>query len=353
MTADRPPDRPPDRQFSISVLVPVLMRRADASSLRLLRRALESVLDQAYPGAFEIIVIDDGSPLPVRDAMRESGFPRSSAIRWLRSEHNDGLVQALNVGLRQARFDLIARQDADDLWMPGKIAAQVERFRADPDLSLVATGMTVVDANGKELERPVLRDGWENLLHFAAATGFCPFPHASVLARASVFRLLGGYSHDPAWTHAEDWRLWSSWVRFFKPAVVEEALLRYRRGPGTVSSEHRERQSTASRRIHRRLAMAVDGKAHPGNIRRLADILGVSLLQCGALCYRLWRFGPAVALPAAALDPLRLILPDRDIATGGDGPAPVWEIEHLAAGFPGPGRAKRAAAGGVIASCRR
>ena len=346
-------DRTPDRQFSISVLVPVMMRRADAFSLRMLRQALESVLDQTYPGAFEIIVIDDGSPQPVRDAVRESGFPQSSAIRWLRSERNGGVVQALNVGLRQARFDLIARQDADDLWMPGKIAAQIERFRADPDLSLVATGMTIADLNGREIERHVRGDGWENILHLSAEIGWCPFPHPSVLARTSVFRLLGGYSHDPAWTHAEDWHLWSSWIRFFKPAMVEEALLRYRQAPGTVSSRHRRQQSTASRRIHRRLAMVVDGKAHPENIRKLADILGVSLMQCGALCYRLWQFGPAVTLPAAALGPLRLILPDRDIATGDDGPAPIWRIEDLAAGFPGPDRARRAAAGDVIVHCRR
>lgn len=342
-----------DRAISISVLVPVLMRRADTLSLRLLRQALESVLDQAYPGAFEIIVIDDGSPLPVQDAMYGSGFPRSSAIRWLRSERNGGVTQALNVGLEQARFDLIARQDADDLWMSGKIAAQIERFRADPDLSLVATGMTVVDVNGQEIERHVRRDGWENILHLATEIGWSPFPHASVLARTSVFRLLGGYSHDPAWTHAEDWDLWASWIRFFKPAMVEEALLHYRHVSGTVSSKYRRQQSTAGRRIRGRLATTVDWEAHPENIRKLADILGVSLLQVGALCYRLWQFGPTVKMPVAALDPLRLILPDRDIATGDDGSTPIWQVKDLIAGFSGPDRAKRAAADDVIVYCRR
>ena len=342
-----------DRPISISVLVPVLMRRVDTLSLRLLRQALESVLDQTYPGAFEVIVIDDGSPRPVQDAMHGSGFPRSSAIRWVRSEHNGGLTQALNVGLERARFDLIARQDADDLWMSGKIAAQMERFRADPDLSLVATGMTVVDMNGREMERHVRRDGWENILHLATEIGWNPFPHASVLARTSVFRLLGGYSHDPAWTHAEDMHLWASWIRFFKPAMVEEILLRYRRVSGAVSSVYRRQQSTASQCIWRRLATAVDWKTHPENIRKLADILGVSLLQGGALCYRLWQFGPAVMMPMEALDPLRLILPDRDIATGDGGPTPIWRVEDLVAGFSGPDRAKRAAADDVIVYCRR
>ena len=342
-----------DQPISISILVPVLMRRADTLSLRLLRQALESVLDQAYPSAFEIIVIDDGSPRSVQDAMHGSGFPPSSAIRWIRSEHNGGLTQALNVGLEQARFDLIARQDADDLWMSGKIAAQMERFRADPDLSLVATGMTVVDMNGLEMEQHVRRDGWENILHLATEIGWNPFPHASVLARKSVFRLLGGYSHDPTWTHAEDFNLWASWVRFFKPAMVEKVLLHYRRVPGAVSSGYQRQQATAAQRIWRCLATTVDWKAHPKNIQNLADILGVNLLQVGALCYRLWQFGPAVMMPIAALDPLRLILPDRDIVTGGDGQTSVWRVEDLVSDFSNPGHAQRAKTDDVIVYCRR
>ena len=320
--------------LSLSVVLPVFLRNADGSSVRLLRQALESVLDQTYPGAFEIIVVDDGSPVPVRDTMRGGGMPASPAVRWLRTDRNNGLVHALNIGIRAARYELIARLDADDRWLPGKIAAQMSRFTEDPDLSLVATGMTLVDAGGRELEQHLRRDGWENILQLAAERGWCPFPHGSVVALTSVYRLLGGYSYEPAYRHCEDYHLWSNWIRFFKPAMVESIFYEYRQTRCSISTVHRPQQSSATQRIHQGLAIVVDWQTHPENVRKLADVLGVNLLQCGAVCYRLWKFKPAVRMPEAAVDVLRRILPDRDISIGDAGQGPIWRVEDLIDGFP-------------------
>ncbi len=338
--------------LSFSVVLPVFMRSADGSSARLLRRALESVLDQAYPGAFEILVVDDGSPVPVQDTMRCVGkLPESSTIRWLRSDRNNGLVHALNTGLREARYELVARLDADDRWLPGKIAAQMSRFTEDPDLSLVATGMTLVDAGGRELEQHLRRDGWENILQLAAERGWCPFPHGSVVALASVYRLLGGYSYEPAHQHCEDYHLWSNWIRFFKPAMVDAILFEYRQTRGSISDVHRHQQSSSTHRIHERLTAVVDWEKHPENLSRLADILDLNLLQCGAVCYRLWKFKPMVRMPEAAVDVLRRVLPDRDITIGSAGQGPIWRVEALIDGFPDPG-GKRIAEEDVVVSCR-
>ena len=328
---------------SISVVLPVFMRSTDPASVHLLRRALESALDQTYPGAFEILVLDDGSPTPVRDTMRSAEMPESPAIRWIRTERNDGLVHALNTGIREARHELIARLDADDRWLPGKIAAQAGRFRDDPDLSLVATGMTVVDAQGRELEEHVRHDGWENVLQLAVERGWCPFPHGSVVALTSVYRLLGGYSHETAYRHCEDYHLWSIWIRFFKPAMVEALLYEYRRSRGAVSEVHRDEQMVSTKRIQRRLAAVVDWRTHPGDVRSLADLLGLSLIQCGAVCYRIWRYKPVVRMPERAVEVLRRILPDRDLYIGDDRTgAPIWPIEDLADDFPGAGTNHRA-----------
>ena len=337
--------------YSVSVILPAFIRHDDDSSIRLMRRALESVLDQAYPDAFEILVIDDGSPVPVRNTMHAAGFSELPGIRWIRSERNEGLVHALNTGLWKARYSLIARQDADDRSMPGRIAAQMDRFRADPDLTLTSVGMTIVDVDGKELEQHLRRDGWENILHLAAEVGWSPFCGPGVLALSSIFRLLGGFSHDPTWRHAEDWHLWSIWIRFFKPAQVEELLYEYNQIPSSVSHRYREQQRAASRQIHRQLKAVVDWKTHPGNVRRLADILGVSLMQCGAICYRIWRYRPTVRIPRIAVDAIRRVLPDRDIDIGHDGQSPIWQIEDLADGFPGV-RANHIPADDTVVCCR-
>ena len=318
---------------SISVLLPVFMRDAKRPSVRFLRRALESALDQTYPGEFEIVVIDDGSPSPIEDIIRNDGLTESSTIRWLRSERNNGIVHALNTGLINARYELIARLDADDRWLPGKIDQQIRLFKADGDLSLVATSMVVVDAEGKELERHVRRDGWDNILRLAAGVGWCPFPHGSVLALTSIYRLLGGYSHDPSYAHCEDYHLWSNWIRFFKPAMVEEILYEYRLSSGSISETHREQQNFATQVVSRCLA-AIEWRTIPENMRKLADLLGINLLQCGAICYRIWRFKPVVEIPEASVELLRVILPDRDISIDHDKCVPCYGFMDLALGFP-------------------
>lgn len=337
--------------LSLSVVLPVFMPSADRSAVSLLRRALESALDQTYPGAFEILVVDDGSPVPVRDAMRGAEMPESPAVRWLRSDRNNGLVHALNTGLGEARYEFIARLDADDRWLPGKIAAQMSRFTTDPDLSLVATGMTLVDAEGRELEQHLRHDGWENILQLAVERGWCPFPHGSVVARTSVYRLLGGYSHESAYRHCEDYHLWSNWIRFFKPAMVEALLFEYRQTRGGISDVHRQQQSSATLRIHERLTAAVDWKKHPENLRRLADILDLDLPQCGTVCFRMEKFGLSVRIPEAAVDALRRVLPDRDITLGYQGRGPIWRIGDLLDGVPGP-EGTRVAEDGVVVCCR-
>lgn len=336
---------------SVSIVLPVFMPSADPAAAHLLRRALQSVLDQTYSGAFEILVVDDGSRAPVRDTMRRAGMPESSAIRWLRRERNDGPVHALNTGIRQARGELIARLDADDVWLPGRMAAQTSRFADDPELSLAACGLAVgrrsagtgIAGAGEAAPGGV----WENALALAAEQGRCPFPRGGVVALTSVYHLLGGYSYGTGYRHCEDYHLWSNWLRFFKPATAAARTSGNRRAPASVPEEHRDERAAAKERIRQRLAAVVDWRTHPRDMRRLADLLGVGLLQCGAVCYRIWRYGPAVRMPEPAFDVLRGLLPDRDLrAVDGDWGAPVRRIEDLAEGFGSA--AEGAAAEGVV-----
>src|SRR5260370_19981092 len=111
--------------LDVSVVLPVFWRRSSTEAVRDLRRALDSVLHQTYPGRFEILVIDDGSTHAVADAFAGTPFAADSRIRWVRLPRNGGLVNALNVGLVSANYDFVARIDSDDSWQPGKIGNQM------------------------------------------------------------------------------------------------------------------------------------------------------------------------------------------------------------------------------------
>ncbi|NJP89674.1 glycosyltransferase family 2 protein [Nonomuraea sp. FMUSA5-5] len=98
---------------SVGVVIPT---RGDRPAL--LRQAVDAVLLQNYAGELQVVVVADGrSPHDV------SGVPRP--VRVLPNTRAPGLPGARNTGIAACDTDLIAFCDDDDVWLPGKLAAQV------------------------------------------------------------------------------------------------------------------------------------------------------------------------------------------------------------------------------------
>ncbi|MGL6140662.1 MAG: glycosyltransferase family 2 protein, partial [Planktothrix sp.] len=112
---------------------------------RYIGQAVESILNQTYP-ADEIIIIDDGS----QDNTREVLQPYSDYIRYVYQE-NQGVSVARNHGLNLARGEFIVFLDADDIFLPDKLAAQIAIFQAQPHLGLVQSGWRRVNQQGETL----------------------------------------------------------------------------------------------------------------------------------------------------------------------------------------------------------
>ncbi len=111
----------------ISCIVPVF------NGERYLCEALESIFNQAYR-PLEVIVADDGSTDGTAAVVARYGVQ----VRYV-WQANTGAPAARNLGLTAARGEFIAFLDADDLWHPEKLARQMERFQARPELDLCVT----------------------------------------------------------------------------------------------------------------------------------------------------------------------------------------------------------------------
>lgn len=95
--------------------------------------AVESVLSQEFPpGQLEILVVDDGSTDDTSERIKKYG----SRLNYL-YKPNGGQASALNYGIDRAHGEFIALLDADDLFLPGKLAAVVNAFESDPELGMV------------------------------------------------------------------------------------------------------------------------------------------------------------------------------------------------------------------------
>ena len=110
------------RQPSVSVIIPTYNRAA------LVRRAAASALAQTY-GAYEVVVVDDGST----DATLEALGPFLSRIKFLRAPENRGVSATRNLGITAARGEWLAFLDSDDLWLPDKLARQMAYLAAHPE----------------------------------------------------------------------------------------------------------------------------------------------------------------------------------------------------------------------------
>jgi glycosyltransferase involved in cell wall biosynthesis len=297
---------------AFSVLIPTFIPPQAPRRVEQLRCAITSIVEQKFDGPYEIILIDDGSPRPIAELLAGAPLGVRADIRCVRQNRGNGLVQALNRGLSEAKYDLIARLDDDDVWLPGKIDKQLRRLAADPELTILGTGMRLVFESGDPPADHVRPDGWSAILHFFCDVG-CPFPHGSILARKDVFNLLGGYPQTAAVRHCEDYALWSVWVRFFKPGTVEEVLYDHSVSSNSITSLNIDRNREISRKVSASFVDLNINDTAPAAIEALAEVLGTTILQAGVVAFRLWHYGNAARLPKAAIAPLRELMPDRAI----------------------------------------
>ncbi len=99
--------------------------------------AVDSVLAQDYPN-IEVIVVDDGSTDNSVDVLKQFG-----ARITLLQQANQGPAAARNTGMLAATGQYIAFNDSDDLWLPGKLTAQVNYLQQHPDIGLCYCGWAV------------------------------------------------------------------------------------------------------------------------------------------------------------------------------------------------------------------
>ncbi len=311
----------------VSVLLPVYFREGRVDAVEFLVRAIDSIHSQEFPSEYEILIVDDGSATAISSLTPLFGMDRLRNVRFIRLFRNYGLVHALNRGLCEARYPWVARIDADDSWCTGKIEKQFSLLTYNENITIAATGMTRMDPIGNEIDVHIRPGDWKGVLKFFVEIG-CPFPHGSVLARTDIYRLLGGYSHNPEFSHCEDFALWGIWLRFFMPAMVEESLYNYTVSEGSVTGLHAEQQLKATKAVIKTFKDLELIERLPEVLSALCSALGCSLIEAGVVAYKIWRFGPAVLLPQAALDALELLLPDRRllINAGTNSPLEIGDL---------------------------
>jgi glycosyltransferase involved in cell wall biosynthesis len=116
----------------------------------LMARAVQSVLNQAYPGPLEcVIVFDQQSP-----KMPDVKVPEDRPVRLIQNDRTPGLAGARNAGAAAATSDLLAWCDDDDEWLPDKLRRQVEAMRQTPEAAVATCGICLCVGNRRYFKSP-------------------------------------------------------------------------------------------------------------------------------------------------------------------------------------------------------
>lgn len=167
----------------------------------LLVRAIDAILEQDYPGQVDVIIVFDRAEPDPSLARNEA----ARSVRVIANSRTPGLPGARNSGLEEcADVQYVAFCDDDDVWLSGKLSAQVAHMESHPDVVLCTTGI-VIDFEGEESERPSPSTALtvESLVRDRTTEA-----HPSTfLFRRSVFDVVGPVDENIPGGYSEDYDL--------------------------------------------------------------------------------------------------------------------------------------------------
>ena len=209
----------------ISIIIPVY------NTKRYLDETIGSVLKQTYKN-WELILVDDGSTDGSVDLIKD--YCNSDVRIRLIEQANAGQGAARNNGIRQAKGELIAFLDSDDLWTPEKLAIQLEEKVKYGVAFQYAHGYLMYEDQNNKLETYDWISGeFKGLEFFNRLFVSSSVNTDTVLMEKSIFDNVGLFDTDPELRGTEDFDLWLRVARAnYKIYGSKERVAYYRIHPG-------------------------------------------------------------------------------------------------------------------------
>lgn len=216
---------------------------------RFLGEAIESVLAQTFDD-WELLLVDDGSTDGSPEIADQYVLQQPGKIRYL--DHpghaNRGISATRNLGLQSSTGEFVALLDSDDVWLPGKLAAQVAILDEHPAVAMTycrslywwswdrqAKGEDGLLPAGVPEDCVIAPPG---LLPLLVSNQAAPALPCSLMFRTAVARQVGGFEEsfpglyeDQVFTSkiAAEYPIWAS----------QECWVKYRQHPESISAANR------------------------------------------------------------------------------------------------------------------
>jgi glycosyltransferase involved in cell wall biosynthesis len=198
---------------------------------RFLAESVESVLSQTATD-FELIVVDDGSTdSSVQILERYARLDRRVKVI---TQLHAGLPVALNLGIRHAKYQLIARMDSDDRMLPDRLERQIAFLKEHQRIQLACSNCYFINAAGRRVGSSDCRLDVDRARAELRPSHCVELIHPTVLMRKEAFVTVGGYREDLP--YAEDRDLWGRIATSGIPMAVQpDYLIEFRLHTGAMT----------------------------------------------------------------------------------------------------------------------
>jgi glycosyltransferase involved in cell wall biosynthesis len=195
--------------------------------------ALAAILNQEGVDV-RVVVVDEGSS-DATPAVLSALAERDERVDVVRHPEPRGLPAARNAGVAATDTRWVAFCDDDDLWAPGKLAAQLETVDAT-GARWSCTGSVLVDARLRVIgHQRLVVDGREELLQRLRPMNVIPSGGSTVMVDAELLREVGGF--DETLPSSEDWDCWLRLAQREGVACVDRPLAAARVWSGSMSTQ--------------------------------------------------------------------------------------------------------------------
>lgn len=209
----------------------VLMSIYHKEKLEYFNRAMQSIWDDQSAKPHEIVLVQDGKLTDdLYNVISEWKNKLGDVLKIIPLEHNVGLGDALNEGIKHCSYELIARMDTDDISLPDRFEKQLKIFE-NSDVDICSSWVSEFDNDENTIisYRKIPREH-DEIVNYSKMRN--PINHPAVMYKKSIVEQAGGYK-KMMWF--EDYYLWSRMIlngaKFYN---IQEALVNMRAGYGQL-----------------------------------------------------------------------------------------------------------------------
>ena len=189
-------------------------------------KAITSVLSQNYPN-LQLYVKDGGSTDKTVTIIKS--FSKKYPGRVVFDSNKDnGQADAINIGIKKSKGDIIGYLNADDVLKPESLFIVAKHFQQNPDIKWLVGRSDIIDEKDNVIRKLITqyKNLWLSLYSYKTLLVINYIPQMSVFWKRDVIKSVGLF--DPAQYYVMDYEYWLRLGKKYQPKVIPEYLSSFR-----------------------------------------------------------------------------------------------------------------------------